>query len=170
MKHTDIKLMKRLSLASLAGVLLFALAAAIAIAQPAVIPRIGRAPHDATTTYRTLKNYFGDPAMSEFQLVRADDKRRTLVAKRGGIDSATWTKWAYCKVSTTELIYSLSDALATVNVKVESAGRHSSEVHVTADFQGTYSLGSNQISKRCISNGVLEQNILSVAGVPASAD
>jgi hypothetical protein len=162
--------MKRLSFATSAGAFAITLCAALAYAQPAVIPRIGRASHDATATYRMLKRYFADPTLSQFRLISADAAKRTIVARRPGIDSATWTKWAYCKVSTTELIYSLANATATVRVKVDPAGPHSSEVRVTADLEGTYKLGSNQTSLHCISNGVLEQSILATAGVPASAN
>ena len=162
--------MKRLSVAACYGVLALVVGCGAAFAQPAIIPHLGRAPHDANATFRTLKSYFADTALSQFRLVSADPATRTIVAKRSAIDSATWTKWAYCKMSATHLIDSLNDASATVNVKIDRAGRHASEVRVGADFEGTYGLGSNVTTQQCISNGVLEQSILVTAGVPAAAN
>jgi hypothetical protein len=139
---------------------------AAALAQPAVIPRIGQAPHSASQTFHKLKSYFSDEAASQFQLVRADARSRTIIAKRGGIDTRTWTEWAYCKVSPSHLLDSLDDGTVTLKIKVDSSGRHSSYVHVDADFQGIYSrLGSKQTTtQQCVSQGVLEQNILATAG------
>lgn len=142
--------------------------AATAVAQPAIIPRIGRAPHPAPETYIILKNYFADTAVSGFTLVSADPKTRTLVAKRTGIDSATWRQWAYCKMDPSHLIDSMQQAAATVNVKVDPSGNRNSYVRVNADLEGTYSLGSSATTRQCISNGVLENNILAAAGVQQS--
>ncbi len=139
---------------------------AAAAAQPAIIPRIGRAPHPASETYIILKNYFADTAVSGFTLISADPRTRTIVAKRTGIDSATWSTWAYCKMGASSLISSMTQASATVNVKVQPSGYRNSYVTVNADLEGTYSsLGSNETTQQCISMGVLENNILAAAGV-----
>ncbi len=142
--------------------------AAAAAAQPAIIPRIGRAPHPAPETYIILKNYFADTAVSGFTLVSADPKTRTLVAKRVGIDSATWRQWAYCKMGPSNLIDSMKRAAATVNVKIDPSGNRYSYVTVNADLEGTYALGSSATTRQCVSNGVLENNILTAAGVKQS--
>ncbi len=138
---------------------------ATALAQPAVIPRIGQAPHSAGETFRKLKGYFSDAAASQFKLVWADAKTGTIVAKRSGIDKETWSQWAYCKMSPSHLLDSLEDGSVTLKIKVQGSGHHSSYVHVGADFEGTYSgLGSNQTTQQCVSQGVLEQNVLATAG------
>ena len=137
-----------------------------AAAQPVMIPRIGRAPHPASETYIILKNYFSDTAVSGFTLISADSKTRTIVAKRTGIDSATWSEWAYCKMGAGSLISSMTQASVTVNAKVEPSGYSNSYVTVNADFEGAYSsLGANATTQQCISMGVLENNILAAAGV-----
>ncbi len=137
-------------------------------AQPAIIPRIGRAHHPAPETFITLKNYFADRAVSGFTLVSADPKTGTLIAKRTGIDSDTWRQWAYCKMDPSHLIDTLSEATATVNVKVEASGNRNSYVTVNADLEGTYALGSSQTTQQCISKGAMEGNILAAAGVTQS--
>jgi hypothetical protein len=164
MKRAQIPV-KRFSAASAAVIVI--LWSGITLAQPTVIPRIGQVPHSASETFHKIQRYFSDEAASEFKLVKADPRTRTIVARRDGIDTATWTKWAYCKMSPTHLLDSLEDGAATVKVKVEGVGRHShsSYVHVDADFDGKYkSLDGTETAHRCVSNGVLEQNILATAG------
>ena len=144
-----------------AGLLLWA---AVASAQPAVIPRMAQAPHDAAQTFATLKRYFSDPSLSLFTLQSADDRARTLVAKRSGIDLQSWGQWAYCSLDPSHLLDSLRDAAVTLNIKVEASGKSASYVTVAADFEGTYGIGSSESTSQCVSKGVLEQNILAVAG------
>jgi hypothetical protein len=154
---------KRFSAAAAAVIVI--LWSGITLAQPTVIPRIGQVPRSASETFNKLQRYFSDEAASEFKLVKADPRTRTIVARRDGIDTATWTKWAYCKMSPTHLLDSLEDGAATVKVKVEGVGHHTSYVHVDADFDGKYkSLDGTETAHRCVSNGVLEQNILANAG------
>jgi hypothetical protein len=61
----------------------------LTLAQPAVIPRIGQAPRSASETFHKLQGYFSDQAASQFKLVKADSRTRTIVATRNGIDTAT---------------------------------------------------------------------------------
>ena len=137
----------------------------LSLAQPAVIPRIGQASQSASETFSKLRGYFSDEAASQFKLVKADPHTRTIVATRNGIDAASWAEWAYCKMSPAHLLDSFDDGAVTVKIKVESAGRHNSYVHVDADFEGTYqSLGATQTAQQCVSKGVLEQNILTAGG------
>src|SRR2546422_8893731 len=86
---------------------------AAVLAQPAVIPRIGQTPHSASETFRRLKGYFSDEAASQFHLISADAKTRTIVAKRSAIDNRSWSEWAYCKMSPTHLLDSLDDGSVT---------------------------------------------------------
>lgn len=137
----------------------------MASGQPATIARIGQAPRSSRETFGKLKGYFSDTAASQFHLISADTRAGTIVAKRSGIDQRSWSEWAYCKMSPSHLLDSLDDGAVTVTVKVESDGRRSSYVHVDADFEGTYSgVGSGQTTQQCVSQGVLEQDILAVAG------
>jgi hypothetical protein len=155
--------MKRLSIAAAVGATI--LWSGLTAAQPAVIPRIGQAPHSARETFRKLRGYFSDEAANQFHLLRADAKTGTIVAKRSGIDTGTWSEWAFCKMSPTHLLDSLVDGSVILKVKVEGSGRHSSYVHVDADFEGTYGgLGSSQTTQQCVSKGLLEQKILAAAG------
>jgi len=159
--------MKRLSIAIAVGAAI--LWSGLAVAQPAVIPRIGQAPHSAGETFRKLKGYFSDEAASQFHLLSADSKSGIIVAKRSGIDTRTWSEWAFCKMSPSHLLDSLDDGSVTLRIKVDRSGKHSSYVRVDADFEGTYGgLGSNQNTQQCVSNGVLEQNILATAGAAPS--
>ena len=108
--------------------------------------------------------------MSRFKLVKADARSRTIIATRNGIDVGTWSQWAYCKMSPAHLMDSLDNGGVTVKIRVEGVGRHTSYVHVDADFEGTYqSLGATRTAQQCVSKGVLEQNILATAGRPSRA-
>ncbi len=148
-----------------AAAMIIVLWSGLTLAQPAVIPRIGQAPRSESETFHKLQGYFSDQAASQFKLVKADSRIRTIVATRNGIDTATWSEWAYCKMSPTHLMDSLNDGAVTLKIKVEGVGRHTSYVHVDADFEGTYkSLGATPTSQPCVSKGVLEQNILATAG------
>jgi hypothetical protein len=122
-------------------------------------------------TYRALKHYFSDPSLSGlFKLVSADEKTHTIVARRSGIDTQTWSDWAYCKLGPEHLLDTLQDNSATIKAKIAPAGRNSSFVSVTGYFEATYGLGSSNASTSCVSKGTLEKNILSAAGASPSAD
>lgn len=159
--------MKRLSIAVAIGATI--LWSGLAVAQPAVIPRIGQSPHSASETFRKLKGYFSDEATNQFHLLSADSKSGTIVAKRSGIDTRTWSEWAFCKMSPSHLLDSLNDGSVTVKIKVDRSGKNSSYVRIDANFEGTYGgLGSNQSAQQCVSNGVLERNILATADASPS--
>jgi len=149
----------------LAAALIVILWSGLTFAQPAVISRIGQAPRSASETFNKLRGYFSDEAASQFKLVKADSRTRTIITTRNGIDPGTWSQWAYCKMSPTHLLDLFNDGALIVKIKVESAGRHTSYVHVDADFEGTYeSLGATQTAQQCVSKGVLEQNTLATGG------
>ncbi len=135
-----------------------------AAAQPAVIPRLSRAPHDARRTYEMVRNYLSNPSNGPFTVVRADPATHTVVATRNGIDTQHWGEWAYCKLGPEHMLDALKDGAVTLTVKIKPAGRHSSEMTVTADLKGTYGLGSSETTAQCISKGELENRILEAAG------
>lgn len=145
--------------------MIIVLSSGLTFAQPAVIPRIGQAPRSASETFHKIQGYFADQAASQFKLVKVDPQTRTIIATRNGIDAGTWSQWTYCKMSPTHLMDSLDNGGVTVKIRVEGVGRHTSYVHVDADFEGTYkSLVATQTAQQCVSKGVLELNILATAG------
>lgn len=155
--------MKR-SIISFAAVALF-MRCSLALAQsapPASIPRIGTAPHSADQTFTMLKGYLANP-VNFYQITSADERAHIIVARRGGIDTASWGQWAYCALGPSHMLDSLRDSAVTLNIKIEPSGT-TSYVTVTADFEGTYGIMSSQSTIQCTSKGVLEGNILSIVG------
>jgi hypothetical protein len=145
------------------------LSAASAAAQPAIIPRMANAPHDTSRTYDLVRRYLSNPQGGNMKIMSENKATHTIVAKRGGIDTQTWGEWAYCKVSTAHLLDTLKDGSATVTVKIEPVAKDSSLVKVSADFQGTYQLGSSESTTGCISNGILENDILQAVGASSQS-
>ena len=145
--------------------LLFILASAYAIETPRIVPRIQEIPKPVGEAFATLKKYFND-ASSHFELVRADERTHTLVAKQTTTDDMTWRHWAFCETGPVQMIYKLQDGTVTVTVKLEKSTRHSTLATVSADFQGRYALGGNQSTVACTSKFVLEDSILAAAGAP----
>jgi len=143
--------------------LLLILASAYAIDTPRIVPRIQEIPKPVGEVFTTLKKYFTD-ASSHFELVRADERTRTLVAKQTTTDDLTWRRWAFCETGPVEMIYKLQDGTVTVTVKLEKSPPHSTLATVSADFQGRYALGGNQSTVACTSKFVLEDSILAAAG------
>ncbi len=160
--------MKYIVATLIASVMLSAGVTTLAIEPPRLIPRSEKIARPADQVYASLKKYFSDPALSRYQLVSADPKTRTLVAKMSGIDNASWNNWTFCKTGPAEMIYSYEDGRATVTVKVEETTKKTSFATVTADFEGTYTLGSNENKIACVSKGGLEENLLAVAGAPGA--
>ncbi|HKV56242.1 MAG TPA: hypothetical protein VJN94_16535 [Candidatus Binataceae bacterium] len=153
---------------SIATLSMIALAwCATAAAQSAVIPRISRAPRDAQRTFEILKNYFS--SNGAYKILRADPAEHTLVAKRNGIDTESWSDWAYCEMGPEHLLDTLDDGAVTLTVKIKPISKDSSEVSVTADFEATYGLGDAETTTQCVSHGVLENQVLQLAGA-ASQD
>jgi len=134
--------------------------------QPSIIPRHGVAPYDVATTYARIKNYFAQPSNLPLQVVSDNPTSRTLVFKRSGIDTETWSNWEICNVETAHLLDTLEESVATVTVKVTPSASHASFVSVSAEFGATYALGSSTTDVACVSKGALENQILAAAGVP----
>ena len=145
--------------------LLFSLASAYAIETPRIVPRVQEIPKPVGEVFVTLKKYFND-ASSHFELVRADERSHTIVAKQTATDDLTWRHWAFCETGPVQMIYKLQDGTVTVTVKLEKSTRHSTLATVSADFQGRYALGGNQSTVACTSKFVLEDSILAAAGAP----
>ena len=159
--------MKPLYLTILALLFLAALTPAFAIEQPRIVPRANEVPKPIDEVFARLKKYFSDP-LNHFQLVSADPKHHTIVAKESGIDSASWNNWSFCKTGPVEMIYKYEDGTVTVTVKLEKTTKRSTFVSVAADFQGAYRLGSNENKVACQSKFVLEDQLLSVAGATSA--
>jgi hypothetical protein len=155
-------MLKRATVVVLGAVLICA-SRALAIEQPRIIPRAQRINRPIDQVFGTLKEYFSDIALSQFKLQRANNLTWTLVAKRSDIDDETWTNWAYCKAPPIAMIYSLKQGDVIVTVHLERSGNDATFATVTADFTGTYALGANEQDIDCISKGVLEQQIMSIA-------
>jgi hypothetical protein len=143
--------------------LLFILASAYAIETPRIVPRIQEIPKPIGEVFATLKKYFND-ASSHFDLVSADERTHTLVAKQTTTDDLSWRHWAFCETGPVQMIYKLQDGTAAVTVKLERSTPHSTLASVSADFQGRYALGGNQNTVACTSKFVLEDSILAAAG------
>lgn len=142
---------------------------ASAVAQnPTAIPKRGKAERASNDVFLALNHYFSDPTATMFELVSADSGAGTLVARRAQVDPETWNQWAFCEVSGLDMLDSFKDGAVTLNVSVTPVGNEESYVAVTAQFTGTYGLGSTQKSVDCYSRGVVEDDVLKVAGAASS--
>jgi len=131
------------------------------------VPRANEVPKPIDEVFARLKKYFSDP-LNHFQLVSADPRKHTIVAKESGIDGASWNNWAFCKTGPVEMIYKYVDGTVTVTVKLEKTTKRATFVSVSADFQGAYRLGANENKVACQSKFALEDQILSVAGASST--
>ena len=146
------------------SLLLFTLAPAFAIDTPRIVPRIQEIQRPVGEVFHTLKKYFTDASLSHFQLVSADERTHTLVARQTALDDLTWRNWAFCETGPVEMIYKLQDGTVTVTVKLSKTTPHSTLADVSADFQGRYALAGNQNTVACKSKFALEDQILAAAG------
>jgi hypothetical protein len=156
--------MKALLISIIAIFCLATFTPAFAIESPRIVPRVSQVPKPADEIFLRLKKYFADPSLSHFQLVSADARTHTIVAKQSGIDGGSWNNWAFCKAGPVQMIYKYQDGTAMVTVKLVKTNRHLTLVNVSADFQGLYGLGANRNKIDCTSKFALEDNILAVAG------
>jgi hypothetical protein len=158
--------MKHLCLSIIAFLLLATLTPTFstAIDTPRIVPQMNTVNKPIDEVFARLKKYFTDSTKSNFQLIRADPKTHTLVAKLSGIGSETWTNWAYCETGPVEMIYKYEDGTVTVTVKLEKTTKNSTFVTVSADFEGSYRLGDRENKVACTSKFALETQILAAAG------
>lgn len=137
---------------------------AFALDLPRVIPHSAQIDKPVPEVFKTLRSYFSDRVESKFELVSADEKSETIVAKQTGIDSARWAQWAACQTDPMHLIYKLNDAIVTLTIKLDKSPHNKTFMTVSADFQGIYGLGQDSTTIECTSTGTLEDNILALAG------
>ena len=156
--------MKHLPISIIAFLCLVTVTLAFAVEAPRIVPRLNTVQMPINEVYARYKKYFSDPSTSHFQLVSADARTHTIVAKQSGIDNGSWDKWAFCKTGAVQMIYKYQDGTATITVKLDKTTKKSTLVSVSADFQALYALGANQNKIDCTSKFVLEDNILAVAG------
>ena len=156
--------MKLRSASIITSLLLFTLAPAFAIETPRIVPRIQEIKKPEREVFASLKHFFTDSTLSNFQLVSADEHTHTLVAKMTALDDMTWRNWAYCETGPVQMIYKLQDGTVMLNVKLSKTTPHSTLATVSADFQGRYALGGNQNTVDCKSKFALEDQVLAAAG------
>jgi hypothetical protein len=141
---------------------------ASALEPPRIIPHSAPINQPVPEVFKTLKSYFSDRLESKFELVSADEKAATIIAKQTGIDSDRWRQWAACETDPMRMIYQLNDAVVTLTIKLDPSPHHTTFMTVSADFQGTYGLAQDQTTIACKSTGTLEDNILAFAGAQMS--
>ncbi|MBV8772521.1 MAG: Ig-like domain repeat protein [Deltaproteobacteria bacterium] len=144
-------------------IFIIALCGSPASAQPTFIPRRATAPHDAAKAYLIAKDYL-DPMGGSCTIVRADPASHTLIAERSGIEPKDWDDWSYCKLSPDQMLDTLNNGKVKLTVSLDPAGKHSSNVAVTADFNGTYGFAGRQTTVQCVSKGGLENRVLQAVG------
>jgi len=131
---------------------------------PRIIPHSAPVDKPVPEVFQNLKAYFSDRLESKFELVSADEKTDTVVAKQTGIDSAQWRNWAACQTDPMHMLYQLNDATVTVTIKLDQSPQNTTFMTVSADFRGIYGLAQDQTTIECKSTGWLEENILAFAG------
>jgi len=146
------------------SLLFFIFTPAFAIETPRIVPRMQEMQKPVDEVFATVKKYFTDSSLSNFQLVSSDKRTHTLVAKQTAVDDLSWRNWALCETGPVQMIYKFQDGTVTVTVKLEKTTAHSTLASVSADFQGRYVLGGNQNQVACTSKFVLEDSILAAAG------
>ncbi|HXW84623.1 MAG TPA: hypothetical protein VEJ86_09485 [Candidatus Binataceae bacterium] len=155
--------MRRSTIALSTVCLLLVASSASALEPPRLIPRSQRIDRPIEQVFTTLKTYFSDPALSMFNLKSAERVSGTIVATRHGIDGGTWSRWAACTTSPEQMLDQLEDGAVTVTIKLEPSGNRATFISATADFRGTYGLGSSSTIIECVSKGGLEQSLIAVA-------
>jgi hypothetical protein len=135
-----------------------------ALEPPRIIPHSAPINKPVPDVFKTLKSHFSDRLESKFELVSANEKTRTIVAKQTGIDSARWRTWAACQTDPMHMIYQLNDATVTLTTKLDKSPRNTTFMTVSAEFRGIYGLVGDQTTIECKSTGVLEDNLLAFAG------
>jgi len=138
-----------------------------AIAQPGastVVPLKARIANSSAAVFGSIRNYLS----ARFTLTVADPTTGSIVAKRTGMNPDTWTTWAYCKVPAQDMLGDMLASSVVLTITVAPGPGGSSRVSVGADFQATYSVNGNATPVACVSNNVLENEILDSAGARVS--
>ena len=143
---------------------LYPVGKASSLEPPRIIPHSASINKPVPDLFKILKSYFSDRLESKFELVSADEKAGTIVAKQTGIDSDRWRQWAACQTDPMHMIYQLNDAKVTLTIKLDESSHKTTFMTVSADFRGIYGLAQDQTTIECRSTGALEDNILAFAG------
>jgi hypothetical protein len=116
--------------------------------------------------YAAVSNYFSPDSMHDFQIVSQNKSKSKaeLVARRTVQDKMKWSDWAYCSVPAMQMLDVLQQGNVRVTVKMERESADHTFVTVTPDFEGIYQFAGNSRTQQCVSNGVLEKDILRGAG------
>jgi len=139
-----------------------------ALEPPRIIPHSAPINKPVDHVFKVLRSYFSDRVESKFELVSADEKAGTIIARQTGIDSERWRNWSACQTDPVHMIYQLQDARVTLSIKLEQAPHNTTFMTVSADFQGLYGLAQDQTTIECRSTGALEDSILTFAGAQVS--
>jgi hypothetical protein len=115
---------------------------------------------------KAVTEYFAPDSMHDFQIVSQSRTRSKaeVVARRTVQDKLKWSQWAYCKMPAMQMVYTLAQGNVTVRVKLDRESADRTYVTVTPAFEGIYQFAGNQSTRQCMSNGVLEKDILRAAG------
>lgn len=118
---------------------------------------------------QALLDYFSPDSMHDFQIIsRSRGKSKfEITARRTVADNVKWTQWAYCKAPAMRMLDTLQQGNITVRVKLDRESPNRTYVTVTPQFEGVYQFAGNTNTLQCMSNGVLEQDILRAAGAAA---
>lgn len=139
----------------------------VCLAQAKPLARSAEVDRPLSQVYRSLTTYFAPDSMHFFQIRQASEPKGVIVAYRSGIDQNTWNQWAYCKVAPLNMLDSLRQATAVVNIKLQRNGPFRTDVTVTPTLTAVYGLGASQHTVECDSRGVLEDDIFTAAGAKA---
>lgn len=162
--------MKRLSVLVVFAVAALAFSAATGIAQtvpeiPLSIAHRGPLSGKPGALFNQTKESFSEGRFGPYTIIGDYPASHTLVVKRSNIDSANWSRWAYCKMGAVDLFDTLRDGSVTMTIRFAPTTRSITWVLVKAEFTGTYGLGSTVKKTECVSTGVLEEDMLRRLGV-----
>lgn len=148
--------------------LLAGLAASSAWAKP--LSRSASVHRSLDQVYTALSSYFSPDSMHDFQIVSQSKHKSQaeFVAKRTVQDKMKWSDWAYCTVPAMQMLDIFQQGSIWVTVTLERESADHTFVSVTPDFKGTYQFAGNSRAQECVSNGVLEKDILRGAGAADS--
>ncbi len=126
---------------------------------PSELVHHSQASMPADRLFRKLRSQFAGGWLGPYRVVKSNPRTRTLVVRLDQIDSQSWSKWAYCKVGPLDMIDSLKDGAVVMNIKLHPV-KHTTYTAVSAEFEGTYGLGSSIKNVACVSRGALEDQVL----------
>ncbi|MGH7906419.1 MAG: hypothetical protein ACREP6_07300, partial [Candidatus Binataceae bacterium] len=114
---------------------------------PAVIARTGEADAPPAKVFNAVKNYLSD--WTSFKIVSANRTHGTIIAQRHGVSAEIWATWTDCGGRPLEMRDTLEASSAALAIKVVGAGANRTKVTVTANFAGTYGIGSKLRTVQC---------------------